>query len=410
MTLQSIHGLWSNKHHVVAAYGKRFFVVDAQSNSLVAVPADHAHASSDDAHVQVLRVADMPEGAVRAIAFHRNGELMAVASDSRSVQLWNTKTWSLVAAKPLLKRPNAIAFSGNETSLGDLVVADKFGDVYRIPLGAGSEKAKLLLGHCSLVTDMILSHENGLLITSDRDEKIRVSLFPDTFEIDGFCLGHKGFITKMAPVPNRPTEIISGGGDGTLIRWNVTTHSEIDQLSIAELAEELKPVNGTSPTIITIKSSPTSSAIAVAYEAIPIVSILTVSSGSTNEFRLHTNIQLPRPVLDIEFDHRGDLIVAYAPGTSNEDSLLIGVSEYHKEKDIKFSEISATASIAGKLNTVGTGEATETIDYGAYIQILRKFNEDEYREKKEKRKAGAGESGGGKKQKQGKGGQKKQDQ
>ena len=29
------------------------------------------------------------------------------------------------------------------------------------------------------------------VLTADRDEKIRVSHFPQTFNIHGFCLGHK---------------------------------------------------------------------------------------------------------------------------------------------------------------------------------------------------------------------------
>ncbi|KAI8615659.1 hypothetical protein BC830DRAFT_1049044, partial [Chytriomyces sp. MP71] len=79
---------------------------------------------------------------------------------------------------------------------------------------------KLLLGHCSMITNMILNRESGLLLTSDRDEKIRVSLFPDTFEIEGFCLGHRGFITSIRVLPGRPDELISGGGDGLLLFWD----------------------------------------------------------------------------------------------------------------------------------------------------------------------------------------------
>ncbi|KAI9340877.1 WD40-repeat-containing domain protein [Obelidium mucronatum] len=342
----------------------------------------------------------MPEGLIRSIVFHRNKELMAVASDSRFVQIWNIKTWTLVHSKMLIKRPNALAFSGSESELGDLIVADKFGDVYRIPLGSGNEKIKLLLGHCSLVTDMLLSHENGFLVTSDRDEKIRVSLFPDTFEIDGFCLGHTGFITKICPVPHRPAEIISGGGDGTLIIWNLGTHSEVERLSIADFAPELQPAPTTDssktppppPTIITIKSSPASSSIAVLFEKIALVTILRATLGTNNKFAVHQNIQLPRPALDIEFNQKGDLIVAYAPAETHfEDSLLIGVSEYHKEKEVKFSEVSSTAGVAGTLNQIGTTETGEKVDYGAYIQILRKFNEEEYRELKKKRKNEANE-------------------
>lgn len=74
-------------------------------------------------------------------------------------------------------------------TINALVVADKFGDVTAFPLPDLEKNSKLLLGHLSIVTDM-LSLEN-YLVTCDRDEKIRVSLIPRTFLVHSWCLGHK---------------------------------------------------------------------------------------------------------------------------------------------------------------------------------------------------------------------------
>jgi len=36
----------------------------------------------------------------------------------------------------------------------------------------------------------ILGADDRCVITSDRDEKIRVSAFPDAYNIHSYCLGH----------------------------------------------------------------------------------------------------------------------------------------------------------------------------------------------------------------------------
>lgn len=41
-----------------------------------------------------------------------------------------------------------------------------------------------------MVTDMVLSADNKYVITADRDEHVRVSRFPNGYNIESFCLGH----------------------------------------------------------------------------------------------------------------------------------------------------------------------------------------------------------------------------
>ncbi|KAF2146629.1 uncharacterized protein K452DRAFT_241559 [Aplosporella prunicola CBS 121167] len=96
---------------------------------------------------------------------------------------------------------------------------------------------EILLGHVSMLTDLVLvtlDQENpeqpggsvaGLvkprryILTSDRDEHIRISRAqPQTHIIEGFCLGHQEFVSKMC-VPTQEI-LISGGGDDQLFVWN----------------------------------------------------------------------------------------------------------------------------------------------------------------------------------------------
>lgn len=60
---------------------------------------------------------------------------------------------------------------------------------------------KFLLGHISLITDMQLTHmgKQQFLLTADRDEKIRVSRFPEAYEIQSFCHGHTEYAPFSSP-------------------------------------------------------------------------------------------------------------------------------------------------------------------------------------------------------------------
>lgn len=87
---------------------------------------------------------------------------------------------------------------------------------------------KLLLGHVSLLTDVAVSDitVNGkkrqYLLTSDRDEHIRVSRgIPQTHIIENYCHGHKEFVTKLCVVPSHPELLVAGSGEQSLklYRW-----------------------------------------------------------------------------------------------------------------------------------------------------------------------------------------------
>ena len=52
----------------------------------------------------------------------------------------------------------------------------------------------LLMGHVSLVNDMLLTPDGKYIITADRDEKIRVTHYTNAFEIQSFCLGHTKWV------------------------------------------------------------------------------------------------------------------------------------------------------------------------------------------------------------------------
>lgn len=51
-----------------------------------------------------------------------------------------------------------------------------------------------------MVTDMVLSADERYVITADRDEHIRVSRYPNGYNIESFCLGHTEYVCHLSSV------------------------------------------------------------------------------------------------------------------------------------------------------------------------------------------------------------------
>ena len=113
------------------------------------------------------------------------------------------------------------------------MVGDKSGDLYSVKFEGGGGPPSLLLGHLSQLLDLSLSHDGDLVLTADRDEKIRVSRFPNAYNIENFCLGHTEFVTCLC-LAEEKDQIVSGSGDGTLRLWNYREGAELFSLEVAE--------------------------------------------------------------------------------------------------------------------------------------------------------------------------------
>ena len=128
----------------------------------------------------------------------------------------------------------------------ELIVADKFGDVYTFNLNQNEEKevsgCSLLLGHVSMIMDITLSPDQKYILTSDRDEKIRVSHYPRAFNIQSFLLGHKDLVSSMCFLPNPGNErpyLVSAAGDNSVMAWNYMTGEFLSQLSLRDECKQI---------------------------------------------------------------------------------------------------------------------------------------------------------------------------
>lgn len=193
------------------------------------------------------------------------------------------------------KRPCALATTDDCSTI---IAADKFGDVYSLPLipsplvpsvardvstekqapkmfqpsasaltvhsarnlkaleaqkkqsNKVSEKTgpefehKLLLGHVSMLTDIMVATLSGrqYILTADRDEHIRISRgIPQAHIIEGFCLGHIEYVSRLCIPSTRPETLISGGGDDDLYIWNWLNGTLLSKANLKSHIEALGP-------------------------------------------------------------------------------------------------------------------------------------------------------------------------
>jgi len=145
----------------------------------------------------------------------------------------------------LLKRASAITYDDLQNQI---IVADKTGEAWSFPFPlsptiqqtydkiktlplpddknpltkATDERflGQFLLGHSSSVVCMCLidTRWGRALVTGDRDEHIRISVYPETHIIHAMGLGHASFLSEVVPL--REGGIISGGGDMKVISWD----------------------------------------------------------------------------------------------------------------------------------------------------------------------------------------------
>jgi tRNA (guanine-N(7)-)-methyltransferase subunit TRM82 len=128
-----------------------------------------------------------------------------------------------------------------------LISGDLAGDATAFPVeksaveeGLQKDKFRLLLGHtASMLTQIkIVEGREGKILTSDRDEKIRVSSFPQTFHVEGYLLGHKAYVTDMDILDHK--HCVSTSGDGTIRLWDYTTCREVAKISVRAINDNEK--------------------------------------------------------------------------------------------------------------------------------------------------------------------------
>lgn len=178
---------------------------------------------------------------ITAVFVSKDGEFFCVCTNRKQLCLYGRSDRALISNRTLVRAASRARF----TPTNDIIVADKSGDAYLFSSSKPDEDGKLLLGHLSMLLDVLVTEDNRHVITTDRDEKIRVSAFPNAYNIVSYCLGHTKFVTAIAQLPRDESILVSGGGDGTLRFWDYKNGKELATVPFGDKipADELDKLN-----------------------------------------------------------------------------------------------------------------------------------------------------------------------
>eukprot|EP01038_Epipyxis_sp_PR26KG_P010163 gene10163-13671_t len=168
--------------------------------------------------------------------------------DNKVICTWDLNSGRLVSREIMKKKATAmesafIDISKFETVINSntniqpvcktvAIIADKAGNIYGYDTMNLSNNI-LLNGHtASIITDLIINQPSSMLVTSDRDEKIRVSNFPDATTIGGYCLGHTNVISSICMVNFKGKYLlVSCGWDHMMCLWDASVGKMLGLIS-----------------------------------------------------------------------------------------------------------------------------------------------------------------------------------
>lgn len=173
------------------------------------------------------------------LRFSPSGKWLAAYSSTKQLLIWETKTWSLASDRDMPKAATSFKFTPDERSV---VIVDKAGDAVRFSVQDLGKEGDIILGHLSMLLDVVLTPDGKHIITCDRDEKIRVSNFPNAYNIVSYCLGHKEFVSSICLLPHKTSILLSGSGDCTLRLWDYMSGASLETYDCSsDVKRELQP-------------------------------------------------------------------------------------------------------------------------------------------------------------------------
>lgn len=164
--------------------------------------------------------AEKPDFNIGMMLASKNSKFLAIAMTDKTLYLFDVlkNELKLRSRRKIARNLSALRFFSDSSSL---LVADKTGDVYIFDCIDAESPGKWIQGHISQVLDIQMNKEQDYFVTSDRDEKIKVIKWPEHYEIEAFCLGHKEFVSSIEFFELGDKEwLVSGSGDSSLRIWN----------------------------------------------------------------------------------------------------------------------------------------------------------------------------------------------
>lgn len=198
----------------VVTCGLKFLVITDEGEERRKVVEVPGAAREKEAEEKEVEEEDSNGPRIISSAMSPSGCFLALCDDLKQVTVWRLPQADLIGRQCLPRKASRLVFSPDSKHL---LVADKNGDVYSLDPEKPDEEARLLLGHLSMLLDVRMSLDGRYVLTADRDEKIRVSRFPNSYNIHNYCLGHRDFVTSLSVLSDNL--VVSGSGDGSVRVW-----------------------------------------------------------------------------------------------------------------------------------------------------------------------------------------------
>lgn len=327
---------------------------------------------------------------IRSLTLSRNEKFVIGTTDSDKAAVIFRLDFSeenclaMIKRQVFPKRPCAVSTTIDDATL---VVADKFGDVYSIPIdGAEPEEEKALvpiLGHVSMLSDVLVAeHDNKqFVLTGDRDEHIKISNYPKSYVVKHWLFGHHEFVSCLHICDFDRSLLISGGGDDYLMVWKWFTAEKIAQIDLRELVQPYLNEEHLPPARFLTDESPME------------ISVTKVSTCTINNVRLilvlceNTKCLLTFELLDdFTVKHKQTLATekplvdftiihdsVYTALDTESDNMLLEVFKFNTDSNLEQID----SDIAEKISSTSKCEVESRSDFYPlyYIRSLRKRSE-----------------------------------
>lgn len=233
---------------------------------------------------------------ILACKFSPSWRYFAACDDAKRLYLFQCgERWELVSNRAISRRCTVLTFTKDEQ---DVLVADKWGDVFRFSVTDPQKEGLLLLGHLSMLLDILTTKGDKYVVTTDRDNKIRISEYPNSYNIHTYCLHHTEYVSSV--VYNEDPEILlSGSGDGTIVIWDLNG-KVVSQTTCSE-GEETLPIKK-------LEWEKDLKLLSVIFFNSPVIQLYMLAADSMSLCR-QRDIELTSPVWDVCFDRNGQLWV-----------------------------------------------------------------------------------------------------
>ncbi|KAL9658044.1 hypothetical protein ABK040_012283 [Willaertia magna] len=232
----------SNNNEIGISISNQAFLFDISHNNKNVIKY------SLDNNVNIKSMVHLP------INIHDQNEYLTVLAGNEDKTIYIYYKAQLIGKILLGKKLNCMTIHPMNK---ELFIGDKFGDVYSIDLIKefldefklnntdikifNNKTNTLRLGHLSMLTGLLLTNNNKI-ISSDRDEKIRVSYYPDSYRIYNFCLGHEEMISTIELLNDEL--LISGSTDKTIKVWRYLDDTEplVYSLTVEDYPHVIKTI------------------------------------------------------------------------------------------------------------------------------------------------------------------------